>query len=800
MVITVYTKQMKQILLFLSILFSLSAFAANLTVKGTVINKKDRLPVPYLTIQIWNTTIGTVTDEDGKFSIPNLQPGIYRVQASGVGYKTVLTPEFQLVSHSTDLNIEIEENIGQLSEVNVIASPFRKSAESPLSNKKIGFREIEQSAGANRDISRVVQSFPGVASSPGGYRNDLIVRGGGPSENRYFLDGIEVPNINHFATQGASGGPVSIINADFIQDIDFYLGAFPSNRGNALSSVMNFSLKDGDRNRQNQSLIVGSSEVGLSLDGHIGDKVTYLFSARQSYLQLLFKAIGLPFLPNFIDSQFKVKYRINPKNEITFIGLLGIDNMTINQDTTGFSDDKKYIWSTIPGIKQNTYTFGTVYKHYAGNHVQTISLSRNSLDNINKKYKDNNKSNPLLINYKSIESENKVRIENTSSIGTFRLNEGVSYDYVEYTNRTDQYIVEGGLPATVNYKTDLCFHKWGLFASAAYTSLDEDLRVSLGIRTDANTYNRHMQKWYKHLSPRVSLSYRFAPRLTLNANVGRYYQTPSYTIMGYKNEENILANQSDLKMLYNDQANIGIEYSPLSNIQLSVEGFYKRYGNMMVSLIDSIPLFSKGNDFGVFGNEPVESNGKGRSYGAEAFLRINNLKGLNLMAAYTWVRSENYSPRSNSYIPSTWDNKYLFTLTSGYEFKKNWKVAMKYRLVGGAPYTPFDLETSSLKVNWDATQRPVLDYSEYNTGRLKAFNQVDLRVDKFFFLKKGIMLGFYLDLQNAFNMKYQDPDALLSTGVIENPNAPESEQRYIMKRIKQESGTVLPSIGITLRL
>ncbi|MGL5787559.1 MAG: TonB-dependent receptor [Bacteroidales bacterium] len=791
---------MKHLLLLFTILATLPAFGAPLAIKGTVINKKDRMPVSYLTIQVWGTTTGTVTDDDGKFTIEDIKPGIYRIQASGVGYKTIVTPEFQVTNHSADIHIEIEENIGQIAEVNIVASPFRKSAESPLSNKKIGFREIEQSAGANRDISRVVQSFPGVASSPGGYRNDLIVRGGGPSENRYYLDGIEVPNINHFATQGASGGPVSIINADFIQDIDFYLGAFPSNRGNALSSVMNFSLKDGDRNRQNQSLIIGSSEAGISLDGHIGDKVTYLFSARQSYLQLLFKAIGLPFLPNFIDSQFKVKYKINPKNEITFIGLLGIDDMTINKDTAGFSDDKKYVWNIIPEIKQNTYTVGTVYKHYAGKSVQTIALSRNSLNNINRKHRDNDKNSPLLINYKSIESENKLRIENSSTIGQFKLNEGISYEYAEYYNRTDQFIVENGLPAMINYKTDMCFSKWGAYVSASYISVNEDFKASLGLRTDANTYNSHMQKWYKHLSPRASVSYTFAPKFTLNANAGRYYQTPSYTIMGYKDQNNKLANKSGLKMLYNDQVNVGLEYAVMSNVQLSVEGFYKKYGNVMISLIDSIPLFSKGNDYGVFGNEPVVSNGKGRSYGAEVFARISNLKGLNLMAAYTWVRSENYSPRNKAYIPSSWDNKYLFTLTSGYEFKKNWKLAMKYRLVGGAPYTPFDMEISSLKVNWDATQRPVLNYNEYNAGRLKAFNQVDLRVDKFFFLKRGIMLGVYLDLQNAFNIKYRDPDALLSTGVVENPNAPLNEQRYIMKRIKQESGTILPSIGITLRL
>lgn len=110
----------------------------------------------------------------------------------------------------------------------------------------IGLGEIEKSPGGNRDISRIVRSYPGVSFSPIGYRNDLIVRGGSPSENRFYMDGIEIPNINHFATQGASGGPVSILNADLIREVQFYTGAFPVNKAGALSSVMDIRLRDGD--------------------------------------------------------------------------------------------------------------------------------------------------------------------------------------------------------------------------------------------------------------------------------------------------------------------------------------------------------------------------------------------------------------------------------------------------------------------------------------------------------------------------------------------------------------------------
>lgn len=779
--------------------FSQAKSTSNLYIEGTVIDKQTREPLSFMNVIIWKTTDGTTTDDKGYFRIGDLTPGVYRVQVSGIGYTTWVSPEFMLVNHGERLTVELEENVAQLNQVEVTVSPFRKTAESPLSNKKIGFKEIEQSPGANRDIARVVQSFPGVASTPSGYRNDLIVRGGGPSENRYFLDGIEVPNINHFATQGASGGPVSIINADLVRDIDFYLGAFPSNRGNALSSVMNISLKDGDATHQNQSFVVGSSEIGLTLDGHIGDKVTYQFSARQSYLQLLFKALGLPFLPNFIDSQFKVKYKIDKKNEITFLGLLGIDDMTLNKDTAGFSDDKKYLWSILPRVKQNTYTIGANYKHYAGKHVQTYVLSRNSFNNKNIKHIDNDKALPMLINYRSTEAENKLRFENTSSLGQFKLTEGLSYEFAEYFNSTNQFVIENGLPVPVDYSSRLHINKYGLFVSGSFLSLDERMTISLGVRTDWNDYNKYMKEWYKQLSPRLAFSYKLLENLSFNSSIGRYYQLPSYTVMGYKNQDGLMVNKDNLKMLYNDQVVAGFEYLPNQSLQLSVEGFYKKYGNSLISLIDSIPLFSKGNDYGVFGNEPVMSNGKGRSYGVEVFGRWFGYKRLNMMASYTWVRSENYSPKLDRYVASTWDNRHLFTFTGSVDLPKNWKIGTRFRLIGGAPYTPFDMEESSLKINWDATQRPVLNYAEYNSKRLKTFNQLDLRIDKFFFFRK-LMFGVYVDLQNALNTKYRDPDALLSTGIIENPDAPLDQQRYRMKTIRQESGTIVPTLGISLRL
>lgn len=182
------------------------------------------------------------------------------------------------------VEIELEETSSQLAEVTVKEAPFRRFKNSPVSLQIIGIGDIEKSPGGNRDISRIVRSYPGVSFSPIGYRNDLIVRGGSPSENRFYLDGIEIPNINHFATQGASGGPVSILNADLIREVQFYTGAFPADKGGALSSVMDIRLRDGNTEDNSFKATLGASEVSLSGAGHFGQHTTYLFSVRQSYL------------------------------------------------------------------------------------------------------------------------------------------------------------------------------------------------------------------------------------------------------------------------------------------------------------------------------------------------------------------------------------------------------------------------------------------------------------------------------------------------------------------------------------
>lgn len=797
----------KHILLTLSLLLCnvcIHAATVDYSVRGKIIDKQSRQPVAYANVVVVGIPgKGASTDSLGMFRIEQVPPGIYRFEATLIGYKSAVTPEYVVSASTPFIEIEMEEDENMLAAVVVTPSPFRKTVESPVSMRIIGLQEIEKSPGGNRDISRIVRAYPGVSFSPIGYRNDLIVRGGSPSENRFYMDGIEIPNINHFATQGASGGPVSIVNADLIREISFYTGAFPANRSGAMSSVLDFRLKDGNPDKQTFKATLGASEVSFSGNGHLSDKTTYLFSLRQSYLQLLFKALGLPFLPNFIDGQFKLKTKLSAHNELTILGLVGIDKMKLNTDEKG--EDAEYILSYLPTIHQETFTVGTSYRHYAGKHVQTLTLSHNYLNNRNVKYLNNDESyeDNLTLRLRSVEQKTTLRFENQTRLGQWTLKEGAEMNYSNYTNRTKQRMF--GYTTLSDYQTDLNIFSWGGFFSTNYTTANKRFSASAGIRTDGNNYNREMKELWKQLSPRLSLSYELTKQWTLSGNAGLYHQLPPYTALGFKDNDGHYINK-DLKYMRVMETSLGLDWHLQDRLMISAEGFFKQYGRMPLSLRDNIPLACKGDDYGTVGNEALIPTAKGRAYGVEAMLRWQIPGRFNFVSSFTVFRSEYRNgngdsddniPSGTKYISSAWDNRFILNVSGTYNLPRRWSIGGKLSYIGGAPYTPYDEEKSSLVEAWNAQGRPYYDYSKYNTERLPNFAQLDIRVDKSFYFHR-CMVGFYLDLQNITGSKLKQQDVIMSTGVIENPSAPIEEQRYKMKKLKQESGTLLPSIGVTV--
>jgi hypothetical protein len=770
-------------------------------IEGKISDATTNEPLPFVNIIVKGTQTGTTSDLDGKFLMTGLTPGFVTLQASFVGYEMGFSSEIQVTNANPSfVEIKLTPKDTQIKEVVVRASPFRKTEESPVSLTRIGVSEIETNPGSNRDISKVIRSFPGVGSAAS-FRSDIIIRGGGPSESRFYLDGIEIPNINHFATQGSSGGPVGILNADFISGVNFYSGAFPASRGNALSGVFEFTQQDGNPDKLKYRGTLGASEISLTLDGPIGKNTTVIFSARRSYLSFLFNLIGLPFLPTFNDYQLKLKTRLTPKDELSIVSIGALDQFKLNMGIKNPTREQEYILANIPVNEQWSYAIGAVYKHFAEKSYQTYVISRNMLNNSTYKYPDNDETRPKVLDYLSQEIENKFRFENNTRLATFKLVYGLSGDYVKYNNRTNQQIYADGGLQSINYSTDIDFFKYGLFGQASKTFFGSRLTASLGLRMDGNNYSASMSNPINQLSPRFSASYSLTDKWSLNFNTGRYYQLPAYTTLGYKNLAGNLVNKdNNLRYISSDHIIAGIQFQPKDYLTTSVEGFYKYYRHYPFSVRDSISLASKGADFGVIGDEQVTSTGEGRAYGFEVLNRtkLDEKLKLNIIVSYTFVVSQ-YRNIDGQFLSTSWDSRHIFNMTVFKGFGKNWSAGLKWRYVGGQPYTPYDLESSSLRAAWDVTGGPLLDFNRINSLRLQPFHQLDVRLDKRFYFKKWSLMA-YIDIQNAYAFQAEQPDYVVRAK-DENGNyiLTDNGLRYQLERIKSTAGTLLPTIGIMIQ-
>lgn len=786
---------------FILLLLPAIIFAQQGTIKGRILDERNNDPVAFANIIIFGTSTGSSSDADGNFTFTGVQPGFVQLAVSAVGYETMVTEDFQVTNAKTFfIDIAMKPKEFELQEVTIKASPFEKKEESPVSLRTLQISEIEKNPGGNRDISRVIQILPGVASTPA-FRNDVIVRGGGPSENAFYLDEIEIPNLNHFATQGASGGPVGIINADFIREVEFYSGAFPADRGKSLSSLLDMKLLDGNKDKLVFRGSIGATDLALTLNGPLTKKTTFLFSYRRSYLQLLFDVLGLPFLPTYDDFLFKTKIRFDQKNEISFLGLGSLDKFKLNTGMDDPDEGQRYLLEYLPVNEQWSYTVGAVYKHFHQYGFTTVVLSRNMLNNSSFKYLDNVETDSNLIyDYNSYESENKLRIEHTTRKATFKYNYGAGLDYARYTNETFQKLYSGAGPDTVLYNSKVKLFQWNVFGQISKNFFEDRLVVSLGLRMDANNYTSYMSNLLHQVSPRLSFSYGLTRKLALNFNTGRYYQRPPYTTFGFRDNQGELVNKdNDIKYISSDHIVLGLEYLPVIDARLSLEGFYKFYSDYPFSVRDSINIASKGADYGTFGDEEVISVSKGKAIGLELLAQDKSFFGFNVILSYTLVWSE-FTDKYDRYVPSSWDNRHILNITVLRNLGRNWDIGAKWRFVGGSPYTPADLMLSSLRPAWDVRGREYPDYDRFNQDRLRSFHQLDIRVDKTYYFKKW-SLNLYIDLQNVYNFKSENAPVYTNLDpygneVILNPEAPYEEQVYQLRRLDSETGTILPSIGI----
>lgn len=815
---------MRSIALFWLLLLSLSSLSAQTGVlTGSVKDKLSQEALIGASIQIEGAGLGAVTDVEGRFRIAGIPARSYNIVATYLGYAAQTKFNVVITSgNANQLNFELESAGQSLGEVVVAENRSVRiaSVETPLSVQNLSVEEIKSNPGGNFDISRVVQALPGVggvAGTGGGFRNDLIIRGGGPSENVFYLDGVEIPVINHFTTQGAAGGPAGMLNVAFIEDATLTSSAFGARYDNALSSVLQFRQRDGNPDRLQGNLRVGASETALTAEGPLGKKngnTTFLASARRSYLQLLFKALGLSIRPDYWDFQYKITHKIDSKTTLTALGVGAIDEFYFEAPKEA-TPENLYILSAVPGVNQWNYTQGFALKRLINNGYWNLTLSRNMLDNRLDQFADNldgrqSDETKRILGIRSQEIENKARFDVNRYAGSWKFSAGAMAQYVKYNNQSFARLraavrdSAGNVlqPAVENrFNTAIDFFKYGLFGQVNRTFFDERLGVSAGLRVDGNTFTDNGAELWRTLSPRLSATYAFAPKWKLNASVGRYYKTPLYTVLGYRNEAGDLLNQ-DQPYLRSDHYVAGLEFLPKRVLRFTVEGFYKRYTDYPVSVFNGISLANQGGGFGILGNEAVEAAGKGEAYGLELFAQQKLNKNLYFTGSYTLFWSK-FSNLDGSLIASAWDNRHLLSLLAGYKFKRNWELGVKYRFQGGVPTTPLDLEAS--RRNYAAIGTGVPDYSRLNTVRLGNFSQLDLRIDKKWNFRRAT-LDIFLDIQNVLNTVNPAPPNYTFQRTADGRNFATTDgqalrpdgSNAIPLLLENTEASLLPSIGLVV--
>lgn len=782
-------KSTQLLLLILGFISFQFASAQTTKIEGYVKDVKG-LPLIGATIFIEGTATGASADLNGFYSIENVEVGSYGLVATYIGFQSQTKFNINVKSAGNQLyNFILEEQTTAVGEVVITAdkSKVSRPKETPLSTQKLSANELATYPGGNNDVVRVAQSLPGVSPSVGGFRNDLIIRGGAPNETVYYLDGVEIPNINHFSTQGAGGGPVGLLNVSFIDNVTLSSSAFGAQYDNPLSGVLQFEQRVGNTRKLSTNLRISASEAAVTLNGPLfkGDKeeskTSFIVSGRRSYLQYLFSLIGLPIRPDYYDYQYKLTHRINPYNTLNLIGVGSIDKFTV-----ATSDDLdaagQATLEQVPFIEQNSNTIGLSWKKLFRNEkaFMVTTLSNNFLVNYFSRYRDNENKEDRFFNNDSREMETKLRTAYSYFNNGWKWVAGFNIQRSDYRNKTED------LNRGFRYETEIDFMKYGLFSNVTKSFFESRLDVSFGIRADADSFTED-NNIGQTISPRLGLSYSITEKWKVNGTIGRYYKIAPYTILGFRDRDGELVNRGS-DYTRSDHYVLGIEriLGPASNITL--EAFYKDYSDYPVSVADSVSLANKGAGFEVLGNEAVATVGEGRSYGLELLFQqklTNNFYGI---FSYTYFYSEFTGFDTDNFLPSVWDSRHLISFTGGYKLKRAWELSARWRFAGRTPFVPTNEAATII-----AYPEIIPDFNKLGDEKLGVFSQVDIRIDKKWNLKK-LSFNLFFEIQNALAQEAPQPSSFaLGRNMDGTPTNPRT-----LHQLPTEDGTIIPSIGIVL--
>jgi hypothetical protein len=708
---------------------------------GLVLQEMGRAAAPGVRVCLGPGGRCAESDADGRFRIGEVRPGTYTLELERPGGGRLTREGIEIrAGLEGEVEVLLPEIGASAQEVTVSAEAFVAPEEVKNSGFLLQPVEISKSAGALQDVSRYVATLPGAVIGSNDFRNDIIVRGGSPLENLFVVDNIEIPNINNYANFASAGGPVTMLDSELIQDVTFLTGGYPSSYINRLSSVLQVALREGSREKFRKRAIVNFAGAGGILEGPIKEKGSWLFSVRRSYLDWFTDDIGFGGVPRNTNFNTKALYDLDARNRVWLVNVTGVDDIRIRPD--GLSKDQRDNvynidydgWRSATGLNWQRLMGDRAVGLLGVTHSESKVGARvgEQLFNDREIYFDDSREGETTVKYDLTAILPVLdKVQTGASVKIFRLD----YNTGQPIGIESPFSVERGRINALGLRRSFVANQTGAYIQSS-RALSSRLNVTYGGRLDHYQYIGRTV-----FSPRAGLSCRLAPKLSLRASYGQYYQQPFFLFLA------AFPVNRGLAPIRSTHYVAGVSYLASSTLRFTVEAYHKTYRNYPASIeFPQVSLANIGDTFNV--SEllfPLTSAGRGRVRGVEFFVEKKFSQKFFGQANFSMSRTR-HAALDGVFRPGNFDYPRVFNMVGGYRLTRNWEFSLRYAYLSGRPYTPYNI-TESTRQN-----RPIFDLAQVNAERLPDYQRLDVRLDRTFQTRWGPMLLF-LGLQNALGRK-----------------------------------------------
>lgn len=757
-------------LTFVLLLISCSIYAQNTqNIRGVVTDKESKYPLIGVTILVTDIEpkIGASTNESGEFKLENVPYGRHIVQISYIGYKPQTIPNIELgAGKETVLDIQLEENIIITNEVVINGYGDKTNTNSEMaliSARSFNLEEANRYAGSLNDPARMAANYAGVGSSNDS-RNDIVVRGNSPLGILWRLEGIEIPNPNHFGSLGATGGPVSMLNANQLAKSDFFTGAFPANFGNANSGVFDLQMRRGNNEKREHLFQIGFNGLEAGTEGPFSkkSKASYLINYRYSTLGLI-SALGMKLgtggaVPFYQDVNFKIDIPTQNYGKFVFFGLGGLSSIDVlaKRDTSKTKDVNNFTnsfqdvyYKTRMGIVGLSHT----YFFNPSTSIKTVFAASYALEPtlVDSVFAISNNTFGQIRNYEGDFSNQRISLNisiNKKINKKHYFNTGINIDRIGFALK-DQFNVT--IDATQP-------NQWRQLRNSTGTNylyqawFQHQFKISSRFTLNTGLHAQHFSLNNANIvEPRVGMRFQATEKSAINFGAGLHNQTQMQFL--YYNSTRLangsyLYTNTNLGFTSSLHFVLGYDHNISKDWRIKFELYYQNIFNVPVEQRQTtFSALNIGGNFSIPTNDSLVNNGRGYNYGVEFTIEKFFSNGFYLLQT-TSLFSSKY--RGSDYIwrNTTFNGGYIFNILGGYELNTSKKTALsldlKTALAGGRWIIPIDVEQSKIE------KKTILDTKKAYTDQLPLYFRLDI---KFGFRLNGNKVSHQwgLSIQNLTN-------------------------------------------------